>query len=377
MMDTLLYFCKGCRNYGNNNSKAIFAGYKYNPTAMAQELKPHKTDDLLRVARHYTLTSNFLHLLDFCSRMRHLSPYNAMLAWFQNPNASLLLSAPDWHTHGCTLKESARATVIFMPFCPGEYLFDQTAVDILNPPLIGGDQDYFERIRSQILPPLYNDVPSLWNNLRNNIALDGISVDLHYDNQPDYNVIQPVGQESKHTVKIVIQGASKPVQSPAFYHLLLDNPGWGDESDKSNSTDTRIGTLILQLSRIYCHHHPAPDGREWAQRHLSQTATQFESMSVLKLVTDHFGISQPTDYFSTYIASNTYIPKSVSMDTIMSAAGRIIQMATNRRLPFQNGLLYRLSKDFQSKVTRIKNKKRRAAAAAATLQEYPIIPGFE
>ena len=61
----------------------------------------------------------------------------------------------------------------------------------------------------------------------------------------------------------------------------------------------------------------------------------------------------------------------------MSAAGRIIQMASNRRLPFQNGLLYRLSKDFQSKVTRIKNKKRRAATAAATLQEYPVIPGFE
>ena len=344
---------------------------------MAQEQKPHKTDDLLHIARHYTLTTNFIHLLDYCSRMRHLSPYNAMLAWFQNPNASLLLSATDWHTHGCTLKESARAAVIFMPFCPGEYLFDQTAVDILNPPLIGGNQDYFEHIRSQILPPLYKDDTSLWCNLMTNVNLDGISVISCYDNQPEYNVIQPVGQDSKHTVKIAIQGASKPVQSSAFYHLQIGNPDWTFESDKSNTSDTRIGTLILQLARIYCHHLPAPDGREWAQRRLNQAAAQFESMSVLKLVTDHFGISQPTDYFNNYTASNTYIPKSVSIDTIMSAAGRIIQMATNRRLPFQNGLLYRLSKDFQSKVTRIKNKKRRAAAAAATLQEYPIIPGFE
>lgn len=344
---------------------------------MAQEQKPHKTDDLLKVTHHYTLTGNFLHLLDYCSRMHHLSPYNAMLCWFQNPNAGLLLSATDWHTHGCTIKESARANVIFMPFCPGEYLFDQSSVDILNPLLIGDTQDYFEHIRSQILPPLYADVPSLWNNLRTNIALDGISLNLPYDNQPEYNTIHAVGQDSKHIVQIAVQGASKPIQSPAFYYLEIGNPEWTYESDAPITSDNRIITLIRQLASIYCHHLPAPDGREWAQRRLSLDATQFESMSVLKLVSDHFGISQPTDYFNAYATSNTYIPKSVSIDTIISAAGRIIQMASNRRLPFQNGLLYRLSKDFQSKVTRIRNKKRRATAAAAALQDYPVIPGFD
>ena len=332
---------------------------------MAQELKPRKVDELLKVAKHYTLSSNYINMLDFCSRMRHLSPYNAMLAWFQNPNASLLLSAIDWHSLGCIIKESSRSVVIFMPFCPGELLFDQSNVDILNPPLIGGSQDYFEHIRSQILPPLYGDNVTLWNNLRTNVNLDGIKVDLPYDNQPEYNVVVPTGREDKHKVRIAIQGAVKPVESPAFYYLQLGN------------TDVRISTMIHQLSRIYLHHLPAPDGKEWALRRINQAAAEFESMSVLKLVSDHFGLKMPTDYFNTYAASNTYIPKSVSIDTIMSAAGRIIQMATNRRLPFQNGLLFRLSKDFQSKVTRIKNKKRRAAAAAATLQEYPIIPGFE
>ena len=332
---------------------------------MAQELKPRKVDELLKVAKHYTLSSNYINMLDFCSRMRHLSPYNAMLAWFQNPNASLLLSATDWHLHGCVLKESARSVVIFMPFCPGELLFDQSNVDILNPPLIGDSQDYFEHIRDQILPPMYGDDISLWNNLHTNANLDGISIDLPYDNQPEYNVITPTTPDSKHKVRIAIQGAAKLVETPAFYYLQLGN------------TDVRISTMIHQLSRVYLHHLPAPDGKEWALRRINQAAAEFESMSVLKLVSDHFGLQMLTDYFNTYAVSNTYIPKSVSIDTIMSAAGRIIQMATNHRLPFQNGLLYRLNKDFQSKVTRIKNKKRRAAAAAATLQEYPIIPGFE
>lgn len=332
---------------------------------MAQDPKPHKTDDLLKVAKHYTLSSNYLNMLDYCSRMRHLSPYNAMLAWFQNPNASLLLSATDWHSRGCIVKESARSVVIFMPFCPGEILFDQSNVDILNPPLIGDFQDYFEHIRSQILPPLFGDNVTLWNNLLTNVNLDGIKVELPYDNHPEYNVITPTAPDSKHKVRITIQGAAKPVELPAFYYLQLGN------------TDVRIGTMIHQLARIYLHHLPAPDGREWALRHINQAATEFESMSVLKLVSDHFGLQMPTDYFNSYKAANTYIPKSISIDTVMSATGRIIQMMTNRRLPFRNGLLFRLSKEFQSKVARLENKKRRVAAAAATLQEYPIIPGFE
>ena len=343
---------------------------------MAQELKPRKIDDLLKVARHYTLSTNYLHMLDYCSRMRHLSPYNAVLAWFQNPNASLLLTAQDWHSQGCVVKESARGVVIFMPFCLGELLFDQTCVEILNPPLLGDTQDYFEHIRSQFLPSLYADIPTLWNNLRTNINIDGISMDLYYDNQPEYNVIHPVDKDSNNKVSIAIQGSAKPIVSPAFYYLQLGNPEWVGENETSSQADTRILTLIHQLSRIYLHHLPAPDGKEWAQRRLSQETARFESMTVLKLVSDHFGISNPSDYFSTYTASNIYIPKSVSMDTIISATGRIIQMASNRRLPFQNGLLYRLSKDFQSKITRIKNKKRRAAASAATLQDYPVIPGF-
>ena len=343
---------------------------------MAQEQKTRKIDELIKVAKHYTLCNNYLNMLDYCSHMRYLSPYNAMLAWTQNPNASLLLSAPDWYFHGCTLKESARSVVIFMPFCPGELLFDQSNVEILNPPLIGDNQDYFEHIRSQILPPLYGDNVTIWNNLSTNINLDGISVDLYYDNRPEYNVIRTVGQDSKQKVYISIQGSAKPVEFPAFYYLQIGNPGWVEENGTPGA-DNRLEIIINQLAQLYCHHLPAPDGKEWNQRRLSQTAAEFESMSVLKLVLDHFGLMPPNDYFNTYAASNTYIPKSVSIDTIMSAAGRIIQLATNRRLPFQNGLLYRLNKDFQSKITRIKNKKRRAAAAAATLPDYPIIPGFE
>ena len=87
---------------------------------MAQEPKFHRVDDLFKAAKRYSKSTEYYNLINFCKRMRHLGPYNAMLANIQMPGARFLLTADEWRRYNRIVKDTAHPIVILMPFseCP-------------------------------------------------------------------------------------------------------------------------------------------------------------------------------------------------------------------------------------------------------------------
>ena len=94
-----------------------------------------------------------------------------------------------------------------------------------------------------------------------------------------------------------------------------------------------MATLVHELAHLYCGHLGSPDEHWWPDRQMGEGETvEFEAESVGWIICRRLGVETPSDaYLSGYFAANEAVPR-ISLDTILKAAGLILEMA-RRRLP--------------------------------------------
>lgn len=103
--------------------------------------------NLLERSRLYRTGSDYMKLLNFVSRLRHIAPYNAMLLQIQRQGLRFAASEHDWKVRfNRTIKADARPLIILWPFCPIALVFDvadtegeELPADIANPFRAQGD----------------------------------------------------------------------------------------------------------------------------------------------------------------------------------------------------------------------------------------------
>lgn len=321
---------------------------------MAQDQKLHKLDDLFRDAKQYTKSSEYLNLIKFCQRMRHLGPYNAMLANMQMPGAKFLLTATKWRELNREVKCSARPVVILMPFSPVDFVFDLSDTVAVNQPLFTeSDTDILERIKNQFNPCKRYDVRKLLDNLQHNMRLEGICVERTKMGTESAGRIWNVGPSQQYNVDILIDSRNGRFESAKAYYLIEVSQDLKDEG--------QLLTFIHELGHLYCHHieHPSPSAEDaWHRARPDQIVREFEAQSVAEIVFDHFGFDTgdiTKSYLANYLENNEYIPKGVSPDSVFSAAGKIIQLLEHK-LNYRDGMVYKYNQDFSRHIDRIKGK---------------------
>ena len=342
---------------------------------MATKPNFQKLDELFHDAKKYSKSEEYKNLILFCKKMRHLGPYNAMLANIQMPGAKFLLTADKWMQQGRSIKYSARPVVILLPFSPVDFVFDLSDTIAVNESLFNvSEDDILERIKNQFNPSRQYDIRKLQENLNHNLQLEGIAVEYAKMGTELAGGLCSVTPYHRYKVDILINSREKWYESAlANYYIQLSQ-----DLDEMG----RFLSLLHELGHLYCHHisHPVPSSEDaWVERHPGKTVEEFEAESVSELVFDHFGFSTGSvtrSYLAGYLENNEYLPSGFSPETVFSASGKIIQML-ERKFHFKEGLVYKNNDEFSNRILRKKNKaqkskEKKSKIAAAQVQTLPF-----
>jgi len=287
-----------------------------------EDAEKRALDELFSLVRQYRIGKNFGKLVQFVSRFRMYSPFNALLVHIQKPGAVFVATAARWlHEYGRQIKTGAQPLVILRPMGPVMFVFDVSETegkelpdDIVNPFRI-----------------LKGKVGKEHEVLISTAKRDGIKVVEAKLGSLKAGHIETV--EPGHYLDYIITRRNKNTQQleqiiihiPKRYQVILN--------DNLNKT-SQYTTLVHELAHLYCGHLGTPDSRWWPDRRGLPTSTkEFEAESVAYLVCQRLGIDPRSEkYLSGYLIADSEIP-AISLQTVMKSAGLIEQMGKRKLQP--------------------------------------------
>lgn len=277
-------------------------------------------DELFSLARQYKSSLAYRELLDFVTRFRFYSPFNAMLVHIQMAGATFVAPPHRWlRDYRRQIKAEARPLVILQPMGPVMFVFDVSDTEPENeaPPLPPEVTHPFE-VKS-------GAVGSVLTQTMENAKRDGVYIVERAAGSQSAGIIR-MAQSGKY---LHFQTQSKPkpkyLSVPLRYGLLLNS---------KLSAEAKYATLVHELAHLYCGHLGTPNSAWWPDRRgLADEVCEFEAESVCYLVCKRLGIDNPSDqYLAGYMKENAETP-SISLDCVMKAAGLIEQMGRVRMKP--------------------------------------------
>ena len=274
-------------------------------------------DELFLLARHYQKSTKFKELLEFVTKFKRYSSFNAMLVYIQMPGAQYVLPAKRWwKEYKRTPKEGAQPLVMLQPMSPVMFGFDVSQTE--GKPLPTGFENPFETQGYINHEEFHTTII--------NAQRDGVDL-----------IMRPLGSNLGGYVR----NASSPYHSIGIglvksnQNLLKvdgqDLPVLAEITLNSNLPDeTNYATLTHELGHLYCGHIGSPNLKQWPdRRYLGRNSMEFEAEAVSYLVCQRAGIETPAvEYLHGYLDENFEVPKSISIETICRAAHRIERMRT-------------------------------------------------
>jgi hypothetical protein len=259
-------------------------------------------------------------LLQFVSRFRFYSPFNAMLVHIQMPGATFVASPSRWlRGYHREIKVGARPLVILKPMGPVMFVFDvsDTEPQADAPELPFEVENPFEIRRGYLRGELAQTIE--------NAKRDGINVIEREAGSQSAGQIGPAKSGGSLRVMAKQNPAPEYVSVLLRYELLLNS---------KLSAEARFATLAHELGHLYCGHLGTPNEKWWpSRRWLSHDLREFEAESVCYLVCQRLGIDNPSaEYLSGYVGKNEETP-AISMECVMKAAGLVEQMGRERLKP--------------------------------------------
>lgn len=293
-------------------------------TGLSMPLDPNTTqralDELFELSRQYRSGKEYFDLLQFVSRFKSYSIFNALLVHIQMPGATYIASASRWkRDYRRRIRLGARPLVILKPMGPVMFVFDvsDTEPEKNAPPLPSEVTDLFRIKRGTVIDEL--------DQVIGNSARDGIKVAFQDAGSLKAGSIEKV--EAGKTMEFLAR--HKPQlewQSvPLRYGILLN---------AKQSKETQFASLVHELGHLYCGHLGSPNEKWWPHRSgLTHNIEELEAESVCFLVCQRLGIENPSEkYLSDYVKENTDIEK-ISLDCVIKAATLIEQMSKQKMPP--------------------------------------------
>jgi len=280
-------------------------------------------DELFSLTCQYKSSGSYRSLLDFVSRFRFYSPFNAMLIHVQMPGARFVAPPSRWvDKYGRRIKEGARPLVILQPMGPVMFVFDVSDTE-----------------PTKYAKPLPREVEKPFEVLSGHIGkrLDVIIENAKRDGVKINRALQ--GSQSAGSIGLVKdpKSESQPFQKgidrfkapiyeyiPVLYLMTVNR--------NLPSNEAEYATIVHELAHLYCGHLGTPNENWWPDRRgLNGLSEEFEAESVAYLVCSRLGIETPSDhYLSGYLAENRTVPP-ISLDCVLKTAGLIEAMTLRKQ----------------------------------------------
>ena len=283
----------------------------------ARDAAKRALDDLFENAARFKSSESYRELLQFITRFRFYSPFNAMLIHVQLPGARFVAPAHRWaEKYRRNIKLGARPLVILQPMGPVLFVFDVADTEPYPgaPPLPRKVENPFEVLSGRIGDELAKTI--------RNAIRDGIEVEETHAGSQLAGSIQPAPRGKE----LIFQTKPMSTSVPRRYYLSLN---------KNHSTESQYATLTYELGHLYAGHLGSPNEKWWPNRDgLDLKTREFEAESICYLVCNRLGIINSSDeYLSGYCKNNNEVPR-ISLDCVLKAAGLIEQMG-RERLPLR------------------------------------------
>lgn len=278
-------------------------------------------DELFLVAQQFSTRTEYKDLLEFIARFRMYSPFNAMLVRTQMPGARYVAPPNRWRDlYMRTIRPGARPITILQPKGPVLFVFDVSDTEPLPgaPPLPQSVVDPFAIVRGQEKGELAKTIM--------NAERDGVRIHEREFGSQQAGQIQTA--DGNQVLQITVRRLLKQltVTVPVRYELLLNS---------MQTRESRYATLVHELGHLYCGHLGSPNRQFWpSRRGLSREVEECEAESISYIVCTRLGIeTNSARYVSGYLSEGGKMPP-ISLDTVMKAAGLIVQMG-QEKLPLR------------------------------------------
>ena len=281
-------------------------------------------DELFSLTFQYKTSAAYRDLLQFVTRFRSYSPFNAMLVHIQMPGAKFVAPPYRWlRDYGRRIGPGARPLVILQPMGPVMFVFDVSETEPTEdaPPLPPEVEDPFEVRKGYVGGSLELVI--------DNAKRDGIQVKIRKEGSQSAGSIRyvPGNLRASQQFQSGIDKDRMPVfvDIPVKYDLVI-NAGL--------SREARYATIVHELAHLYCGHLGTPKVQWWPDRRvLSHEIREFEAESVAYLVCLRCGIDISSEqYLSHYLGEQEHVPP-ISLERVMKAAGLIESMSQRRMKP--------------------------------------------
>lgn len=303
-------------------------------------------DELFSSVANFRNTESFQQMLDFVSRFRSLSPYNAFLIYQQCPGVKYVLNAASWYRHfKRKIKPDARPLIILVPFGPVDFVYDISDTypvkDKVQPSLFDeSDEEFLSSISEPYKTSGYVPKKELIK-LVDSMKYHGIGVDWNLRVGGEY--AGKIRLLSEYCSKLEIEYKKVHFDINANYLLSIrENAGCGEA----------FATAVHELGHLFCHHLTAAPDNAWIKRGLDHAAKEFEAESVSFIICSRYGVDSPSArYLNGYYEQNKTIP-NISVENIFTACNMILNMING--ITVKQGILYKHDDYFRKLVDSIK-----------------------
>lgn len=262
--------------------------------ATAQEMS--MLGALIERSHLYRTGSDYRHLLDFMSRMRHMAPFNATLLHVQKPGIMFAATEKDWRDrYNRTVKEGARPLLILWPFAPVALVYDveDTVGDAL--PL-----DVAAPFRAQ-------------GNLTDAMLI-GMSHQLQ-ELQIDWIAI-PYGAGGAGHVRVTGDLSSNSAGKPSRRYAIRVN--------SRHDPNVQFATLVHELGHLFLGHLGHDDRLKISSReNLKHDQEELEAEMVSHLVCERQGVRSNAESYLSAFLKRTDTVQGIDINAIARAAHRV------------------------------------------------------
>lgn len=276
-----------------------------------------KVEELFDQARLIQTGGDFQALARFLHKFPYLSPFNAALVRVQRPGARYVANITQWNKKfHRTLRPGAQPLVILVPFGPVGFVFELE--DTQGKPIP-------EAAMKELYPFGTNQVleEGQLDRMIHCLLGEGIICRTRRLGSQYAGCIGRIQEET-----VLYRKTSKQKTYVKCSHDIVLN--------SAQTPTEQFGTLAHELGHFFCGHtNPKhridylPD-RSW----LLTNTKEFEAEAVCYLVCDRLGIQMPSaEYLHGYLEEDNKLPKDISIDTILRAAGTIEDLYKGVRKP--------------------------------------------
>ena len=273
-------------------------------SAWEQDAAKRALDELFSLTFQYKTGKAYQDLLKFVIRFRSYSPFNAMLAHIQMPEAQFVAPPHRWlRDYGRKIKPGARPLIILQPMGPVMFVFDVSETEPTKD--------------ARPLPPEVEEPFAIRNGhigkglelVMENAKRDGIRITERVEGSQSAGSICYLAEDIRES-QLFQRGVDKDrnpvyIAVPVKYDLAI-NAGLDREA--------RYATIVHELAHLYCGHLGTPNDKWWPDRcGLSRTIAEFEAESVTYMICRRSGLDNPSEqYLAGYVGAHEQVP-SISL----------------------------------------------------------------